>query len=131
MARSEYFWNILEDNSNRVPTRREIKDIWFIMDYFVNYAHLKTRVDQHPIKLHLMHRFFISMCDRTHKNNALGNLYFSLLEIKMKNFKEAQRRLELAREYSVTSEYWRKRFPVMHLDSVMHKLAGEITGGTS
>ncbi|MEK7121207.1 MAG: hypothetical protein AAB857_00695, partial [Patescibacteria group bacterium] len=81
-----------------------------------------------PIKIAMLHKLFISMCDKTHKENALGNLFFALIEYKLKNIEQANYRLKLAIEFSQNNDYWRKRFPVLGLNALIEELELKISG---
>ena len=110
----QFINHLATEDLDRIPERDELIDIWFVMDYMVNYE--KMWQLENPIKIGMLHKLFISMCDKTHKENALGNLFFALLEYKLGNMKQANYRLELAREFSQSSDYWRKRFSVLGLN---------------
>ena len=47
---------------NRVPTPEELKDLWFVMDYRVNYE--KILYEKRQIKLTLLRRMLHDICDR-------------------------------------------------------------------
>jgi len=117
--------HLVHGDLDRIPTREEIIDIWFVMDYMVNYE--KMWQLENPIKIAMLHKLFISMCDHTHKENALGNLFFALLEYKLGNIEQAKYRLKLAREYAKGNDYWRKRFPVLGLDKMVQELEQRIS----
>ncbi|MDO8495036.1 MAG: radical SAM protein [bacterium] len=112
------------ENLDRIPKRSELIDIWFVMDYMVNYEKLWKLED--PIKINMLHKLFVNMCDKTHKENALGNLFFALLEFKLKNTEQADYRLGLARKYATGNDYWRKRFPILGLDKLIEELQNKI-----
>lgn len=118
------FVNHLNGELDRIPQRSELIDIWFVMDYMVNYEKMWNL--KIPIKIEMLHKLFISMCDKTHKENALGNLYFALLECKLGNTIEANRRLKLSQEFSQINDYWKKRFPVLELDRLSEELQHKI-----
>lgn len=118
------FVNHLAGELDRIPERHELIDIWFVMDYMVNYEKIWQLED--PIKIRMLHKLFTSMCDRTHKENALGNLYFSLLEYKLNHFDQADYRLNLAREYAANNDYWHKRFEVLGLNSLTEEVQNRI-----
>lgn len=118
------FVNHLNGDQDRIPRRSELIDIWFVMDYMVNYEKMWNL--EIPIKIEMIHKLFISMCDKTHKENALGNLYFALLEYKLGHQDLASYRLQLAREYSTNNDYWRKRFLVLGLDRLSEELQRRI-----
>lgn len=118
------FSNVLKDNPNRVPGRNEIKDIWFMMDYEVNYRKIWT--EQSLVKLQILRKLFENMCDHTHKENALGNLYFGLIEYGLGDFCEAKKRLALARKFSNSSDYWKKRFEALDLWGTLSYLENQL-----
>lgn len=118
------FINHLMDSPDRIPLRNELADIWFVMDYIVNYE--KMWALEIPIKIEMLHKLFISMCDKTHKENALGNLFFALLEYKLKDTNSANYRLNLARTYAENNDYWHKRFQVLGLDELIRELNHKI-----
>lgn len=111
------FENPFAWNPDRIPTRTEIKDVWFALDYEVNYRRLER--EDNPLKLAMLKKMFAKICDRSHQGNALGNLYFGIIERKLGNREEAGRRLGLAREYFLSSDYWRKRFRALKLDDLL------------
>lgn len=117
--------HLATEDLDRIPERDELIDIWFVMDYMVNYEKLWQLED--PIKIGMLHKLFISMCDKTHKENALGNLFFALLEYKLGSKEQANYRLRLAREFSQDNAYWRKRFPTLGLDALIVDLELKIS----
>ena len=113
------------EDLDRIPLREELIDIWFVMDYMVNYEKMWNL--EIPVKIEMLHKLFVSMCDKTHKENALGNLFFALIEYKLGNMKQANYRLRLAIEFSQGNDYWRKRFPVLGLDALIEELELKIS----
>ncbi|MDP3697464.1 MAG: radical SAM protein [Candidatus Taylorbacteria bacterium] len=114
------FVNYLDGDPDRIPLRVEMADIWFVMDYMVNYEKLWQLKD--PIKINMLHKLFTNMCDITYKDNALGNLFFALLEHGLGNIEQANFRLELARQFSQNDDYWRKRFSILGLSTLIKDL---------
>lgn len=123
-AQAEKFVNFLEGDPDYVPTRAQIKDIWFMMDYKINYEKL-WKLDN-PIKLRMLRKMFINICDKTHKENALGNLYFALIDYKLGHYEDSKRRLGLARQHSQGSQYWEVRFEALKLNDMIKKLETDI-----
>lgn len=114
------FENPFEWHPERVPTREEIKDVWFALDFEVNYRRIEK--EERILKLGMLKKMFAKMCDRAHRGNALGNLYFAIIERKLGNAEEARRRLALAKQFSeppglgkAGSDYWHKRFKAFGL----------------
>lgn len=120
---AEQFTNLLEGDPNRIPSRNEIKDIWFIMDYKVNYERLWGLHSE--IKLKMLLKLFINICDKTHHVNALGNLYFGLINHRLGYDDEAKDRLALARKYSSNNDYWKKRFEALKLNDVLNEIESQ------
>lgn len=119
-TRASEFKNLLEGDPLRIPAREEIGDIWFLMDKEVNYD--KLWHESRLIKLEMLRKMFVSICDKTHSENALGNLYFSVIEWKLGHLFEARRRLALAREYADSTAYWIKRFTALKLYQFMEEI---------
>lgn len=107
------FMNMLGSDPAIVPEREDIRDIWMVMDYKINYEPIWDL--QSPTKLKMLHRLFVNMCDHTHANNALGNLYFGLIEKKLGNHDESRNRLNLSRSCAQSSAYWKIRFETLNL----------------
>jgi len=118
------FVNYLDGDPGRIPLREEMIDIWFVMDYMVNYEKLWQLKD--PIKINMLHKLFTNMCDIAYKDNALGNLFFALLEHGLGNIEQANFRLELARQFSQNNDYWRKRFSILGLSTLIKDLEQKI-----
>ena len=118
------FVNYLNGDPDRIPLRREMVDIWFVMDYMVNYEKLWQLKD--PIKINMLHKLFTNMCDIAYKDNALGNLFFALLEHGLGNIEQSNFRLELARQFSQNNDYWRKRFSILGLGMLIKDLEQKI-----
>ena len=122
------FTNYLaQGDLDRIPTRVELLDIWFVMDYMVNYEKMWHLTDS--TKKEMLHKLFVNMCDKTHKDNALGNLYFALLEHWMGDTAQANYRLQLAREQAENTAYWQVRFPVLGLNKIIEQLDQIINSG--
>lgn len=108
------FRNLLaEADQAHLPTREEIKDIWFVMDKLVNYDQIENESNQ--IKLQMLYNLFVNICDNTHRDNALGNMYFALIAFKLGKIDEARKRLAMGKEYSQSIAYWRARFEPLGL----------------
>ena len=118
------FINMLERAPDIVPEREDIRDVWMVMDYRVNYEKIWA-LDSMP-KLKMLQRLFVNMCDHTHANNALGNLYFALIEHKLGKREEAKRRLSLSRKFAKSSVYWKIRFETLDLFPLLETLEKQL-----
>ena len=122
---AERFENLLLGDSSRISEAHEIKDIWFAMDFLINYERLPN--ENNPIKLQMLRKLFINICDKTHHTNALGNLYFAVIESKLGNISEAERRLALAEQFAGDSAFWRVRFEALNLFDVADQLKQKLS----
>jgi len=112
-------------NPNYVPTKQELRDFWFLMDYRVNYeklVHLKdlTKVGQ-------IARMLEEVCDRITKDNALGNLFLGVALSRLGDHEGARKRAVLAEKFASQSEYWQRRFEALDL----YKLLAEVKSSAS
>jgi radical SAM superfamily enzyme YgiQ (UPF0313 family) len=106
------FYNPFERTLNKIPTREELKDIWFIMDYKVNYE--KILLEECSVKLKLLQKMLRDVCHRV-PENPLANLYLGIVEGKLGNYSESQRLKHVAETYLEGSAFWRKRFEALDL----------------
>ena len=107
------FSNLFEGRLDVVPTREQLTDLWFLIDYWINYE--KILPQAHPMKLEKMRRFLADISDRMTFGNPLSNFYLSMVESKLGNLEEADRRKRMTREFLDQSQYWRQRFEVLGL----------------
>ena len=118
------FINMLSRAPDIVPERDDIRDVWMVMDYRANYEKIWA-LDSMP-KLKMLQRLFVNMCVHTHANNALGNLYFALIEHKLGKREEAKRRLSLSRKFAKSSVYWKTRFETLDLFPLLETLEKQL-----
>ncbi len=103
------FFNILLDKPREyVPTRAELKDIWFLTDYYINYQNLAN--ESHPIKLALQEKWLEEICEKRSEDNPLGNLYLAIIREKLGKKEKARINRNLAEKYINESEFWSTRF---------------------
>lgn len=107
------FSNLFEDRLDVVPTREQLTDLWFLIDYRINYS--KIPAQEHPVKLEKMKRFLTDVSDRMTFANPLSNFFLSTVESKMGHPDEANRRRRMTQEFLDQSQYWQQRFQVLGL----------------
>lgn len=119
---AQEFSDLFEGRLDVVPTREQLTDLWFLIDYRINYG--KILPQQHPVKLEKMRRFLAYVSDRITSAHPLSNLFLSVVESRLGHAEEANKRRRLAQEFLNGSQYWQQRFQVVGLvDS-----QGQITG---
>lgn len=108
------FFNILLDKpKNYIPSRAELKDIWFLVDYYINYVNLAKEID--TTKLKLQEEWLKEICVRRSEDNPLGNLYLAIVRERLGKKEEAKANRKLAQDYMATSEFWSTRFDKLGL----------------
>ena len=119
------FSNLLEGDSTRVPDRAEMEDLWFIIDYKINYEPILTLVDRH--KLEKKHIMLAEICRRMTTDNALGLLFLGILSLKLEKRVEASRLLLEARRCCSESKFWQFRFKALGIENYLADLSMEYT----
>lgn len=113
------FYNILLDKPmDYVPNRAELKDIWFLMDYYINYEDIPKETNL--IKLGLKEKWLAEICSRRSSENPLGNLYLAVVRDKLGKVEESEENRYLAREFMKQSEFWSTRFRSLGLEELLN-----------
>ena len=119
--KARHFENFFETRSdNDCLNAEELRDMWFIVDYKVNYE--KLLHINNPIKVRNISMMLKQITDEYTQNNSLGNLFMAVLEQKLGNHDKSQRRLGLAEKYLSTSAYWQKRYDVLNINEVISQV---------
>ncbi|MBI5418808.1 MAG: B12-binding domain-containing radical SAM protein [Deltaproteobacteria bacterium] len=100
----------------RIPTPEELKDLWFVMDYRVNYEKILT--EERPIKLVMLRKTLRDICDRV-PENPLASLYLGIVEEKLADEEAAREGKRRAAEYLRASDFWHRRFEALDLHRLM------------
>jgi len=110
------FTNFLEKNEDVVPSKTELDDLWFLIDYRVNYEKILT--EENSIRLKKMQCFLRDISTRMSIDNPLSTLFLGIVENKLDNVQEAKRQLALSKNYLEKSKYWQNRFHILDLDQL-------------
>ena len=110
------FNNFLKRNVDIVPTKQELDDVWFLIDYKVNYEKILTEDD--PLRLRKMKCFLNDVSCRMSINNPLSTLYLGIVERKLGDLQRAHNAALLSRKYLKGSVYWENRFDMLDLESI-------------
>ncbi|MCL5884729.1 MAG: B12-binding domain-containing radical SAM protein [Deltaproteobacteria bacterium] len=100
----------------RIPTPEELKDLWFVMDYRVNYE--KILSEERPVKLAMLRRMLRDICERV-PENPLATLFLGIVEEKLGNAEAAREEKQRAAGYLCASDFWRRRFVILNLHRLM------------
>ena len=92
---SKNFTNFLEKNLDIVPTKPELDDLWFLIDYKVNYEKIHEELNE--IRLQKMKSFLTDISTRMSIDNPLSELYLGIVEDKLGNSKEAKKSYKKAK----------------------------------
>jgi radical SAM superfamily enzyme YgiQ (UPF0313 family) len=115
-AAAREFSDPFAGDPGRIPTQEELKDLWFVMDYRVNYE--KIPAEERPVKLLMLRKTLRDICERV-PENPLSNLYLGIVEEKLGNGEEAREGKRRAAEYLRASDFWRRRFESLGLYRLM------------
>lgn len=103
--------------AGRLPSREELPDIWFLMDYMVNYKRINDESD--PVRLRMKALNLQNILDRIPKHVALASLYLGVINQKLGKFEEASRNFEATDRYLEESAFWRLRFEKLGLNDFL------------
>jgi hypothetical protein len=90
-----------------VPTQDQIHDIWFYMNYHLNYHRLFH--EDRPVKIQLMLRQLATLSDKLSPDNALALYFIGYLQWKRDGAVDPRIVSRLRRQLDA-STYWRTRF---------------------
>ncbi len=113
------FKNLFSGDLSRVPERAEMEDLYFIIDYKINYEIILNYTDL--TKIRKKRSMLKEICERMTSENALGMLYWGITEFKLENIKAAKNCFDLCNEYLLTSDFWRKRFNTLDIYNILVK----------
>ncbi len=118
------FHDLLTGHLDRVPIKTELADLWFSIDYKVNYACILRMTDQHRIAKKAA--MLEEVCQRMTTDNALGTLFLGVLWHKLGRICDAQNMVDQAKRYHDESEFWRFRFRALHIDDVLKEYSWKL-----
>lgn len=113
--------NILQWDGSYVPAKEELPDIWFLMDWLLNWRPLLKETDE--VKLRLKLPFLRDICTRKTLHNPLATMFLGIVETKLGLFKEARQHFDEARIYMDQSAFWRVRAEALNLSSILESWA--------
>ena len=96
--------------STHVPSSQEIDEIWFRMNYKLNYA--RVAQEERPIKVEKQDKFLKVLCDITAPNNALAYYTKCIIEKKLHS-KADPKRLSNLKSMLHDSSYWQEKFQTL------------------
>ncbi len=105
------------DNKNKIPLREELSDIWFVMDYLLNYDRLKGETRMVKLQMHRLHLRHI--LNRSPKRIAMASLYLGIVNKKLGNHKEARENFKDTERYLEESAFWKVRFEALGLNPIL------------
>ncbi|KKS25123.1 MAG: hypothetical protein UU83_C0009G0001, partial [Candidatus Jorgensenbacteria bacterium GW2011_GWF2_41_8] len=111
---ADEFVNLFEGDLDDVPTNEELEDLWFLIDYMVNYEKILT--EDNPLRLKKMQYFLRDVSTRMTMNNPLATLFLGIVESKLGNLHEAEVNTSLSKSYLKKSAYWQIRFKILDLE---------------
>lgn len=112
---------------DEVPSKEQLSNIWFYVNYKVNFERVKATAD--PIKLSMRLKLLRDIGDRVSLDHAFAHLYAGILEEKSGNTEEAKRRLRCTETALAGSAYWRDKFAAFHVFPELSQLKERLLPG--
>jgi radical SAM superfamily enzyme YgiQ (UPF0313 family) len=119
------FEDLLAKPTSYLPTKEEVPDLWFIMNYLVNYEPVLRETD--IAKLTKKRNILVDMCHRTNPPDPLAHLFLGIANIKLGLQKEAGTQFTLAKQFMEESAFWTVRFAHFKLDRLLRESVSELT----
>ena len=110
------FQNYFKKNLDKIPTSKELNDMWLIMDYEANYKKILNEI--HPSKLKKMNQLLFDVSFRMTKENPLSTLFLGIVLSKLGNHNEAKRYYRLSKNFLDKSAFWQKRFNILEINNI-------------
>ncbi|OGY66048.1 MAG: hypothetical protein A3A04_00580 [Candidatus Harrisonbacteria bacterium RIFCSPLOWO2_01_FULL_40_28] len=119
-AARKFSLDVLVKEDDHVPSTEELQDIWFLMDFMVNYERLLR--ENRPQKLQLKYLFLKDICLRKTRNNPLSTMFLGVIELKLGLIEDAYIHFIQAKIFMEESAFWDIRSRVLGLDGVLKNL---------
>lgn len=100
-------------NLDAEPTSEQLMDIWFYMNYKINYERVMNIKDRDRLSKIVRQMRYI--CDVVTSGHALANMTLAACEFNSGNVGGAAERIRLVEKYLSESEYWRDKFEAFSL----------------
>ena len=110
-----------KSRSDKIPTQEELPDIWFMMDYLINYEPIPKITNQ--VKLEMQRLNLRAIIDRLPKHIAMASLYLGIVNKKLGNNAEATCNFEETRKYLEESAFWQVRFEKLNLNKILREVS--------
>jgi len=112
----------------RVPTNNELADVWFIMDWLLNYRSLMDPIDPlkfnearaNPQKMRLQKLNLQHIIGRLPKRIALAPLFLGIIQQELGEKEEAQENFRKTDKALEASAFWRVRFKKLGINEILN-----------
>ena len=118
------FHDVLGGDPARVPDRAEMDDLWFTIDYRVNWEPILALTN--PAALSKKAAMIKEICERMTTENAEGLLFLGIALRKLGRDCEARDAAREARRCLDESEFWRLRFGALRIETHLVALEKEL-----
>ena len=106
------FKKITEFKMTQIPKPDDLDDIWFYMNYRLNFYQMFKEQNENRLKQHLIFLDYIH--NKTAPDNAIVMYFFAYLQHKIKNNVDEELLKKLKKSLE-NSEYWSERFEILKL----------------
>lgn len=108
---------------DEVPEKSMLGDLWFLMDYMINYHQILVISD--PVKLAKIRTMLVDICDRIAPDSPMGWLFKGIVDQKLGKAELARTAIPVTRQIVAESAYWQKRFETLELYDLVDRLDRE------
>jgi radical SAM superfamily enzyme YgiQ (UPF0313 family) len=105
------FFDPFTQSPDYVPNRDQMVDVWFTVDYLINYRPIVA--DTRPHKLLKKRTMLAELVQRMGVEHPLAALFLGICEEKLGNSDAVSKCNDLVRRGLEASEYWRMRFDAL------------------
>ncbi len=91
---------------DKIPSRKELDDIWFYMNIRINFARLLR--ENRPEKIKQQYNWLNYVCNKTAPDNAMIIYFFAVMQKKYLGY--VSKDITIRLKQRLTTEYWKERF---------------------
>ncbi len=116
------FEEILLGDPNYAPTRDELRNVRFFVEYYVNYEDFVDPTKRIKAnKLGMQEKNLVEVVHRKDPENPVAHLYLGILRDRLGLYDGARDSREEAQRHLVKSDFYKERFKYLHLDALLEQ----------
>lgn len=112
---------------DEIPPKNQLLNIWFYMNYKINFERLKNL--ENPLKISMRLRYLGDITNRIAPGHVAAYFYTALLEEKSGNLERAKLSAFATEKALADSAYWRDKFTAFKLYDELEALKARLSQG--